>query len=187
MFCPKCGNQLPDSAKFCNSCGNPIGPANQSQKPAAPFRLPTLAERFVLGYTLVMFIFMFFGWFRVSGGNTTASLFSGNLFEISALIGIAKIVAILNVFVFAGYVFFTYVNINKTGYGVSSAYLKRLCGFIFYGGYLFMLLFTLIGALTAEGFIDYTVSAVWYFALLGGGLGFVMVLLPGLVRQFIKE
>ena len=22
MFCPKCGNQLPDDARFCNKCGN---------------------------------------------------------------------------------------------------------------------------------------------------------------------
>ncbi|HZJ77854.1 MAG TPA: zinc ribbon domain-containing protein [Clostridia bacterium] len=24
MFCPKCGNQLPDGAKFCASCGNQL-------------------------------------------------------------------------------------------------------------------------------------------------------------------
>ena len=25
MFCPKCGNQMPDGAMFCQSCGNPLG------------------------------------------------------------------------------------------------------------------------------------------------------------------
>ena len=32
MFCPKCGNKLPDNAKFCDKCGNPVGsvPNNQS-------------------------------------------------------------------------------------------------------------------------------------------------------------
>ena len=193
MFCPKCGAQLPDGVKFCNVCGNQLSgaPAVQQQyapaapKPAAPFKLPGLVDRFVLSFSLVMFIFMFLGWFRISNiAAPTFSLFSGNLFDINALFGIAKIVSILNVFVFLGYVFFTYVNINKTGYGVSSAFLKRLCGIIFYGAYLFNVLFTLIGAVTENG---YTVSAIWYFALLGGALGFVMVMLPGLVRKFIKE
>lgn len=200
MFCPKCGAQLNDGARFCNVCGNQLSgaPAPQQQyapvprKPAKPFRLPDLADRFVLAYTFVMFIFMFFGWFRVSGGSDTYSLFSGNMFDLSALIGIAKIVSIINVFVFAGYAFFSYVNINKTGYGLSSAFLKRLCGIIFYGAYLFSVLFTFIGALTAGesayGYsVEYTVSAVWYFALIGGIIGFVMVLLPGLVKKFVKE
>lgn len=31
MFCPKCGNQLPDGAQFCSSCGNPV-----NVQPAAP-------------------------------------------------------------------------------------------------------------------------------------------------------
>ncbi len=25
MFCPKCGNQMPDGAMFCQNCGNPLG------------------------------------------------------------------------------------------------------------------------------------------------------------------
>ncbi len=205
MFCPKCGNKLPDDARFCNACGNQLSgngngngaPAPQQyaplpQKPAAPFRLPGLVERFVLAYSTVVFIFMFFGWFRASGGSDTFSLFSGNLFKLSALLGIAKVVCILNIFVFLGYVFFSYVNINKTGYGVSSVLLKRICATAFYGAYLFSVLFTLIGALTAgEDYgvysVGYTVSAVWYFALLGAGLGLVMVLLPGLVKKLIKE
>lgn len=31
MFCPKCGNQLPDRAAFCTSCGSPM-----NSQPAAP-------------------------------------------------------------------------------------------------------------------------------------------------------
>lgn len=30
MFCKHCGNQLPDNAKFCNSCGAPVEPATRS-------------------------------------------------------------------------------------------------------------------------------------------------------------
>lgn len=27
MFCPKCGKQIPENAKFCGGCGNPVKPA----------------------------------------------------------------------------------------------------------------------------------------------------------------
>lgn len=33
MFCPKCGKQLPDGAKFCTGCGSPV---SQPQTPPAP-------------------------------------------------------------------------------------------------------------------------------------------------------
>ena len=187
MFCQKCGTQIPDDAKFCNTCGNPTISGTPKVKTVAPFKLPSLAERLVLGYTLVMFFFMFFGWFRMSGDVGTFSLFSGNLFKVNALLGIAKILAIINVFMFTAYIFFTYVDISRIINSLSSVTLKRLFGFIFYGLYFFMVLFTLIGALVGTDFIDLTVSAVWYFALLGGIMGFVMVLLPGLVGKLVKE
>lgn len=44
MFCPKCGTQCEDGARFCQSCGNtiagvqaePVGNANVNPAPAAP-------------------------------------------------------------------------------------------------------------------------------------------------------
>ena len=42
MFCPECGNQVPDGTKFCPSCGNAFGdasapaPAGGAAQPAAP-------------------------------------------------------------------------------------------------------------------------------------------------------
>ncbi len=47
MFCPKCGNQLVDGAKFCAKCGNPIGtaPAPASGSPA-PVNRPTTGPSF---------------------------------------------------------------------------------------------------------------------------------------------
>ena len=32
MFCPKCGNQIKDTAKFCPKCGQPVRAAGQAQQ-----------------------------------------------------------------------------------------------------------------------------------------------------------
>ena len=42
MFCTKCGNKLPDNAKFCDKCGNPVGsvPNNQSVNNQTPAQTP---------------------------------------------------------------------------------------------------------------------------------------------------
>ena len=35
MFCPNCGNQLPDNSKFCGNCGSQIGSTlNHSYSPS---------------------------------------------------------------------------------------------------------------------------------------------------------
>lgn len=30
MFCKKCGNEIPDGAKFCKKCGSPISSINNN-------------------------------------------------------------------------------------------------------------------------------------------------------------
>lgn len=46
MFCTKCGNRLPDDAKFCDKCGNPVNaaPDKQSQNRTPPETEPTRTE-----------------------------------------------------------------------------------------------------------------------------------------------
>ena len=34
MFCRYCGNDLPDDAKFCNGCGNPVDTEQREQEPS---------------------------------------------------------------------------------------------------------------------------------------------------------
>lgn len=46
MFCPKCGNQIPDGSKFCPKCGSQLGqaPAPAAAQPAAsPYVAPVRA------------------------------------------------------------------------------------------------------------------------------------------------
>jgi hypothetical protein len=40
IYCTKCGAQLPDDAKFCAKCGNPIGAAGTGSAPASPAAAP---------------------------------------------------------------------------------------------------------------------------------------------------
>lgn len=46
MFCTKCGNSMPDGAKFCTSCGAPMPviPASEIVPPAAPESAPVTPE-----------------------------------------------------------------------------------------------------------------------------------------------
>lgn len=52
MFCPKCGNQLPDGAAFCTSCGSsmnpqsatPVTPATPATPVAEPTSVPVMNE-----------------------------------------------------------------------------------------------------------------------------------------------
>lgn len=45
MFCPKCGNQLPDGAMFCSSCGSPIN--IQPVAPAEPVAPVAVTPAFI--------------------------------------------------------------------------------------------------------------------------------------------
>ena len=40
MFCAACGKQLPDNAKFCNSCGNPTAAPKPAAQPDPPTQEP---------------------------------------------------------------------------------------------------------------------------------------------------
>ena len=51
MFCPNCGNQMPDTAKFCSKCGTPVGQAPTQNTPAGyrqyaqpPYAQPPYAQ-----------------------------------------------------------------------------------------------------------------------------------------------
>ena len=43
MFCPSCGNQIPDGAAFCPACGNSTASSNQQSSPATYGAAPAAA------------------------------------------------------------------------------------------------------------------------------------------------
>ena len=45
IFCPKCGNQLPDGAVSCSNCGTPIAAQPQPAAAAPVYQAPAAAPR----------------------------------------------------------------------------------------------------------------------------------------------
>ena len=99
MFCPKCGAQIPDSARFCPKCGNAIHAAGQTgaeapaqraqarQAPVAPASpspptgtgpIPTAGVVMVVGVAL-SFISSFLPWLVMAEGLATATSFTSYL------------------------------------------------------------------------------------------------------------
>ena len=58
MFCPSCGSENPDGAKFCSVCGTAIGAQDQNQKirthtHEASFRVPSISTDWLLSLSLM--------------------------------------------------------------------------------------------------------------------------------------
>ncbi|MBI2681611.1 MAG: zinc ribbon domain-containing protein, partial [Acidobacteriales bacterium] len=41
MFCNQCGNNNPDTSRFCNNCGQPLGVEAQAAPPSAYPPMPS--------------------------------------------------------------------------------------------------------------------------------------------------
>lgn len=84
MFCPKCGNSLPDGSAFCGKCGAQLGAAKAAPRPAAahlaapvsrsagaaafpPLRIAALVA------AAVALVFALMPWFSTSPAAVTAS------------------------------------------------------------------------------------------------------------------
>ncbi|MEC4184972.1 zinc ribbon domain-containing protein [Adlercreutzia sp. R21] len=88
MFCPKCGNQLPDGSAFCGKCGAQLGAAapapaasargSAAAAPAA-FRAPSAAGPFpplriaAIAMATAALLFALMPWFSTSSAAVTAS------------------------------------------------------------------------------------------------------------------
>lgn len=83
MFCPKCGNSVPDGAAFCGVCGNSFAPAQPpagnpvQATPSAGFTavsqrsMPTMGYA-TIGVSVLALIFTLFAWIELPSIFATA-------------------------------------------------------------------------------------------------------------------
>ncbi|MBR5272913.1 MAG: zinc-ribbon domain-containing protein [Clostridia bacterium] len=183
MFCSKCGTELVEGAAFCASCGQPVGQpvVNQTtveqpvEQPIAPapsaninndiFALPNIAGWIKIGISVLMFIFMFCPWFKFSfwGLSETFTIFTKNLFDLSFFIGLAKVFAIINIFVFVIYAALRFIDIKKIIPALpQNIDFKQYSEYAFGGVYALQWVLTLIGIIATE-YVGITVCLILAF------------------------
>jgi len=91
MFCPNCGNNLPDNAAFCGACGKALGTAQpQQQVYQQPYAAPLAPAKktgalimiaVLLIFTILPAILWFCDMFTVSVFGTTESFTWSEIYE----------------------------------------------------------------------------------------------------------
>lgn len=92
MFCPKCGANIPDGAKFCNSCGQEIGASAAPQPSAgASVSLPGLSLKLApaqigaLIAAIVAIIFSLMPWFECSSSLLGSSYVADGIGQLGSM------------------------------------------------------------------------------------------------------
>lgn len=187
MFCPKCGATLPDGSQFCPACGAQLGaPAPQQQyaQPAAqkPLNL-NIGKLSTLFVAALCFIFGFLP--LISAGISVGLFYSEygfGMFDINALLGIAKIFLIIQIVVFAVYLISQFIDINK--YINLPFKLSEKMPLIYFCIYGLTMILALIGCIIQKGVSP---AVCWYFAVVFCACGFVLALKPNLLDGLIKK
>ena len=84
MFCPKCGIQSDDEPRFCRSCGEDLRVISQAMSIRIPAFLANKMDAYIerqnqrlrtqwIGYLVMGAIFIFVGFYEVTGGASWAS------------------------------------------------------------------------------------------------------------------
>ena len=55
-YCPSCGDELPDGANFCKSCGSSIYGDRPAQAPPRPMIEKSYTIAVILGYVFAIFV-----------------------------------------------------------------------------------------------------------------------------------
>lgn len=201
-FCSACGNAVaqPQAAP----AQAPVeAPVEQTPVQAAPVAhttnalpkgivtIPKLPELVVLGVSVLMFIFMFLPWFKVGmrifgkGYFDHYSIFTGDIFELSALIGIAKVLGIINIIVFVIYAVLRFIDIKKLVPAIPETLdLKKYSAYAFGGIYALQWIFTLIGIIATE-YVGLSICLI--FALIFAAAFIVATLKPEIVDNLFKN
>ncbi len=207
MFCSKCGTKLEDSAAFCSACGNRVGAIEPqvtesvAQTPVAEpvaqtpvantgnsfLTLPDVAGWIKIGVSVLMFIFMFCPWFRFSfwGLSESFTIFTKNLFELSFFIGLAKVFAIINIFVFVIYAVLQFIDVKKIIPALPQDIdFKKYSVYAFGGVYALQWVLTFIGIIATE-YVGITVCLI--LALVFAAAFAVSVFKPDVVDGIVSN
>lgn len=191
MFCPRCGAELPDGSQFCHVCGAQLGaqaPADP-QTPVAPqtapkpFALPKISKLIEMSLALMCFIFGFLPIIHIGISiGLFYSEFGFTVFDINALLGIAKILLIIQIIVFFVYLPSQIIDVNK--FIKLPFKLSKKMPLIYFCVYGLTMLFTLIGCIIETGVSP---AVCWYFAVIFCACGFLLALKPDLIDGLIKK
>ena len=153
--------------------------------------IPKISEFIVLGLAALMFIFMLLPWFKYGisfwGVSYTEhfSIFTGDVFEWSALIGIAKIFGIINIIVFIVYALLQFFDVRKLIPAIpENIDLKKYSAYAFGGIYVLEWLFTLIGMIATK-YVG--LSPCFVVAFVFAAAFAVAVLMPNLLDKLLKD
>lgn len=180
MFCSKCGTQLPDDAKFCNSCGNSIG-EKPAKKAVEPFKTPSKYEVVTLAMAFVAFITCFLSWYRMSELPISLPGMMGLSFEFSAFFGIAKILLIITAVSFIGYA--ASFCLDLTGCGIPVMSIRCLAPVVVFGTYDLAIIFSFIAAVSDETCAPTT---AWFFYVAFAIIGTIAVLFRKKAESLVK-
>jgi len=204
-FCSACGNQVAQSqeATVQTPVETPVTPVEQTDVQAPPatpaanalpsgiFSVPKLPELVVLGISFLMFIFMFLPWFKFgmkifgTGYFEHFSIFRSGVFELSALIGIAKIFGIINIIVFIVYAALRFIDIRKLVPAIpENLDLKKYSTYAFGGLYALQWIFTLLGIIATE-YVGISICLI--FALVFVAAFAVATFKPEIVDNLFKN
>ena len=201
MFCPKCGIELAPDAAFCPACGAKIeAPAAEAAAPqkeevaakpapkaAAPRKIEltlTTAELVSWGVALLSFMLMLMPNWKIStwGTSQTYSVLINNIFQAQALLGLAKVLTIINIFVFALCFITRFVDADKC---IKASFsIKKILPFVFYGIQALNILFVFIGSLIMSAGRP---ACCWYLGLLTCACGILLTIKPDLLDKMFKK
>lgn len=196
MFCSRCGTQIDDNAAFCSSCGAATGVANQAPAQSAPvinttpaspmanglITIPKLTGLVSIGFAILTFIFMLLPWLSVLK-ITSVGILKEGMFDVNAMLGLAKVLCIINIFVFVIYLALQFVDVKKLIPQIPAHIdCKKLSAYAFGGICVLQWLFALIGIISTRGL---GVTACFIIALVFIAIFAVTVLKEDLVDNLL--
>lgn len=145
-----------------------------------------------LAFGILSFIFLFLKWFKFSllGYSESYSILHSEMFDISTLMGLAKILAIVCIVLFVVYLVSCLTDLEKLIPALSKYKTDKIFPLGYFGVYFISLLFNLIGTWTCDGSEMVKPAFGWWFAIIFVILGIVVTVIPNIgskIKSLIKK